>query len=194
MEASDSDDEEVMDISYPEVLAKYRLAAEIANRTSAMITQQCQPGAKIVDLCNMADAYVTEECSKVHSKGKARVDPSNKGVAFPMCISVNHVVGHNSPNADDDTTLEEGDVAKLDLGVHIDGFIALVANTIVIGSPEQEVTGRKADVIHAVAVAAEGALATIRPGCTNSEITSIFERAANAFGVNVVEGVLSHQM
>ena len=81
--------------------------------TSAMITQQCQPGAKIVDLCNMADAYVTEECSKVHSKGKARVDPSNKGVAFPMCVSVNHIVGHNSPNADDETVLADGDLVKL---------------------------------------------------------------------------------
>jgi len=194
MEASDSDDEEVMDISYPEVLAKYRLAAEIANRTSAMITQQCQPGAKIVDLCNMADAYVTEECSKVHSKGKARVDPSNKGVAFPMCVSVNHIVGHNSPNADDETVLADGDLVKLDMGVHIDGFIAMVANSFVISADGAPVTGRQADVLMAVAVAAEGVLATIKPGCTNKEITAIIERAAAAFNVNVVEGVLSHQM
>jgi len=176
------------------VLAKYRLAAEIANRTIAMVTEQCQPGALVVDLCNMADAYVTEECSKVHSKGKAKVDPSNKGVAFPMCVSVNHVVGHNSPNADDDTVLADGDLVKLDMGVHIDGFIAMAANSFVIAVDGAPAAGRKADVLMAVAVAAEGALATIKPGCTNKEITAIIERAAAAFNVNVVEGVLSHQM
>merc|ERR1711934_514875 len=177
MEASDSEDEEVMDISYPEVLAKYRLAAEIANRTISAVTAACQPGEKIVDLCNMADAMVTEECSKVHSKGKAKVDPTNKGVAFPMCISVNHVVGHNSPNADDETVLSDGDLVKLDLGVHIDGFIAMVANSIVIAADGAPAAGRKADVLMAVAVAAEAILHTIKPGCKNKDITAIIERA-----------------
>jgi curved DNA binding protein len=180
-----------MDISYPEVLAKYRLAAEIANRTMGMVMAECQPGARIVDLCNMSDQVVTEECSKVHSKGKARVDPSDKGVAFPMSISVNHVVGHNSPCNEDEQLLEDGDLVKLDMGVHIDGFIAMVANSLTVGSPA---TGPKADVMLAAAVAAEGVLATIKPGCCNKDITAVIERAANAFGVNVVEGVLSHNL
>merc|ERR1711934_609481 len=191
MECSDSDDDEVLDISMPEVLAKYRLAAEIANRTMAAIMPQCVAGAKIVDLCDAADLMVTEECSKVHSKGKAKVEPRDKGVAFPMCISVNHVVGHNSPNADDEQALEEGDLVKLDLGVHIDGLIATVANTLAVGPPA---TGRKADVLMAVAVAAEAALATFKVGAKNKDITAIFARAAEAFNVTVVEGVLSHQM
>jgi curved DNA binding protein len=196
MEAEyDSDEEEMLDISDTEVLAKYRLAAEIANRTMKMIIERCEPGARVVDLCMMADDFVTEECSKVHSKGKARVDPKDKGVAFPMCVSVNHVVGHNSPLVEDDQVLQEGDVVKLDLGVHIDGFIAVGANTIIVSTnPEEPITGRKADVVMAVNVAAEAALAAIRPGCTNTELTAIFDRAAKAFNVNICEGVLSHQM
>jgi curved DNA binding protein len=191
---SDSEEEE-LDISEPEVLAKYRLAAEIANRTMATIIPMCQPGARVVELCSMADAMVTEECGKVHSKGRARVDPVDKGVAFPFCVSVNHVVGHNSPEGNDEQILEEGDLVKLDLGVHIDGFIAVVANTVVATSdPATPITGRKADVLMAVTVAAEAALNAIKPGATNNEITALFERAANGFGVNVVEGVLSHQM
>ena len=80
------------------------------------------------------------------------------------------------------------------MGVHIDGFIAIVANSFVISADGAPVTGRQADVLMAVAVAAEGVLDTIKPGCTNKEITAIIERAAAAFNVNVVEGVLSHQM
>jgi curved DNA binding protein len=192
---SDSEEEEILDISDGEVLAKYRLAAEIANRTMVQISARCEAGAKLVDLCAMGDAMITEECGKVHNKGRAKVEDSDKGVAFPTCVSVNHVVGHFCPPSDDETVLAEGDLVKLDLGVHIDGFIAVVANSLVVCSnPEEPVADRRSDVIHAVAVAAEATLATIKPGCTNSEITAIFNRAAEAFDCRVVEGVLSHVM
>lgn len=68
-----------------------------------------------------------------------------KGIAFPTCISVNNVVGHFSPLKSEDSNLKEGDVAKIDLGVHIDGFLGLVAHTVVVGSTAT--SGRQADVI-----------------------------------------------
>merc|ERR1711971_410610 len=112
MEGSDSDssDEEMLDISTPEVLAKYRLAAEIANRTLKMLMEQCKVGMKILGLCELGDATIVEECSKVHNKGKAKVEAKDKGVAFPTCISVNEVCGHNSVVAADDTELADGDL------------------------------------------------------------------------------------
>jgi len=42
--------------------------------------------------------------------------------------------------------LKEGDVAKIDLGVHIDGCMGLVAHTVVVGG-SSPVTGSKADTI-----------------------------------------------
>ena len=52
------------------------------------------------------------------------------GIAFPCCISVNNCICHYSPLTHDaDTVLKEGDLAKIDLGAHIDGFIAVVAHT-----------------------------------------------------------------
>merc|ERR1711865_1291628 len=195
MSASDSEEEEILDISDGETLAKYRLAAEIANRTLVQISANATVGAKVVDLCVMGDALITDEVSRVHNKGKAKVADTDKGVAFPTCVSLNNVVGHNCPMSDDETTLQEGDLIKVDVGVHIDGFIAVVANSLIVcANPEEPITGRKADVVHAVAVAAESALAAIKPGCTNSEITAIFARAAEAYNCNVVEGVLSHVM
>ena len=55
-----------------------------------------------------------------------------KGIAFPLCISVNEVCGHFTPLRDESEKLKNGDVVKLDLGVHIDGFIAMAAHTMVI--------------------------------------------------------------
>lgn len=52
-----------------------------------------------------------------------------------------------------------------DLGAHVDGFIAVVAHTIVIGSlPEKKVTGRKADVVLAAHYASQAALRLLKPG------------------------------
>lgn len=52
-----------------------------------------------------------------------------------------------------------------DLGAHIDGFIAVVAHTIVISSSlEKKVTGRKADVVLAAHFASQAALRLLKPG------------------------------
>jgi methionine aminopeptidase len=64
---------------------------------------------------------------------------TEKGIAFPVCLSINEVCGHFSPLVSDSedkekefSILKEGDVVKVDLGVHIDGYIGLVAHTIVV--------------------------------------------------------------
>ena len=52
-----------------------------------------------------------------------------------------------------------------DMGGHIDGFIAVVAQTVVIGaSAENKVTGRLADVVQAAYTCSEAALRKINPG------------------------------
>ena len=57
-----------------------------------------------------------------------------QGIAFPTCLSVNHAICHFSPLVSEaDQTLEEGDMVKIDMGAHIDGYIAVVAHTVVVG-------------------------------------------------------------
>ena len=42
--------------------------------------------------------------------------------------------------------LADGDVVKIDMGAHIDGFIAVVAHTVVVGSSASNpVTGKKVE-------------------------------------------------
>ncbi|KAL5198410.1 hypothetical protein ABZP36_001922 [Zizania latifolia] len=85
-----------------------------------------------------------------------------RGVAFPTCLSVNNIVCHFSPLATDKAVLEENDMIKIDMGCHIDGFIAVVAHTHVI--KDGPVTERAADVLAAANTAAEVALRPIRHG------------------------------
>jgi len=118
-----------------------------------------------------------------------------KGLAFPTCVSVNEIVGHYSPLKSEPAHLKPGDVVKIDLGVHIDGFIAMIAHTIVIGaSKDKKVTGKKADVILAAHNAMEAAVRLLKAGGTNASITKAIGQVCEGYKVNPVEGVLSHEV
>ena len=111
----------------------------------------------------------------------------SQGISFPTCISVNNVVCHYSPlAADPDTVLADGDLVKIDLGAHIDGFIAVVGHSLVVGaSSESQVSGRRADVMMAAHLASEAALRSFRPGNNNMQLTDKIVRIARDFGCRV---------
>ena len=82
-----------------------------------------------------------------------------------------------------------------DLGAHIDGFIAVVAHTLVVGaSNEAKVDGRKADVILAAHLAAEAALRLVRPGSENNAVTDAIQKVSESFKCKPISGMLSHQL
>lgn len=61
-----------------------------------------------------------------------------------------------------------------DLGAHVDGFIAVVAHTVIIGaSASNKVTGRRADVVLAAHYASQAALRLLKPG------TEVFKSKRN---------------
>lgn len=96
----------------------------------------------------------------------------------------------------DSLALKAGDSVKIDLGVHIDSYIAVVAHTAVVAgeSGEEVITGPAADVLAAAYAAAEAALRVIKPGAKNSEVTKVVGEVCEAYGVTPLQGVLMHQM
>ncbi|KAL7207879.1 hypothetical protein ACSBR1_029766 [Camellia fascicularis] len=114
------------------------------------------------------------------------------GVAFPTCVSVNNTLCHFSPLASDEAVLEEGDMVKIDMGCHIDGFIVVVAHTHVL--QEGPMTGSQVDVIAAANTAAKVALRLLRPGRKNKDVTEAIQKVAAVYDRKIVEGVLSHQL
>uniref|UniRef100_A0A8D2PSF2 Peptidase M24 domain-containing protein n=1 Tax=Zosterops lateralis melanops TaxID=1220523 RepID=A0A8D2PSF2_ZOSLA len=91
--------------------------------------------------------------------------------------------------SDQDYILKDGDLVKIDLGVHVDGFIANVAHTFVLGaSKENPVSGRKADVVKAAHLCAEAALRLVKPGNQNTQVTEAWNKIAHAFHCTPIEG------
>ena len=140
------DEEASNDLSNADIVTKYRTAGDIVNKTLLAVVAAVKPGVKAVDLCNIGDTTVEEATSKIYNQ-KKEGKKIEKGTAFPTCVSVNNCVGHYSPLlSEDKVVLAEGDLVKIDLGVHVDGYVAVVAHTLLCTDGDAPMDGRKADV------------------------------------------------
>ncbi|KAK0450236.1 proliferation-associated protein 1 [Armillaria borealis] len=175
-------------------LTKYKTAADIVHQVMKKLIELSVEGAKTIDLCIEGDKLIEQGTGAVYNKAvKGAKVP--KGLAFPTCISVNNCVAHFSPLASDpqsEQVLAKDDVVKIHVGAHIDGFASISAETIVVGtSPENPVTGRRADVIKAAWHAAEIAMRTVKVGNKNWAVTEAVASAASTWDCKPVEGMLS---
>lgn len=163
------------------------------------------PGAKVFDLCKAGNEALAAAAAKVPFK---KLD---KGIAFPTTVSVNNIICNYSPlpvktslnpaearkaaeeQAESPVELKEGDVIKVQLGVHVDGYAGILAETLVVGVPE--VTGPKADLVAAVKVAEQVALRALRVGKTNHEVARQIEESVKEFtGVRFVADMQTNLM
>jgi len=197
-DVEEEEEEEVTDLSNSDVCTKYQQASKIVNLALEGIVSQCVPGAKILDLCEFGHTVMEAQASKLYTK-KVNGKMIDRGVAFPVCISVNDIVCNHSPLPTEETApLKVGDVVKIDLGCHIDGYIAVAAHTIVVKESEDAAEPPKDEELGNVAVAAYNAMlvaaASITAGKTNSDVTTAVERVATAYGVTPISSVRMHQV
>lgn len=156
-----------------------------------------KPGERLHDIAMKSDQNLRNALKKVYQKKK-----HYKGIAFPTSISLNEICGNNAPLSEeqglpnDYRVLSEGDVAKIDMGVHINGFAAVVAHTVVVSAKDEVVTGKKADCILAAYNAVQDAIRNmhIKKENTNNAVTNNTKTICDSYKVTPIEGVLSHRM
>ena len=180
----------------PRAFSYLQDAGRIADEALQALIEKCKVGANLNELCTESDKLIKEKLSKIYIKKKFI-----KGIAFPTTISVNEVCGNYSAPLElsDDSheykTLSEGDVAKVELGVQINGFASIIAHTIVVSDKPDKITGKKADVILAAYNSIQAALRLMKVnGPTNNDVTNATATICKEYEVNPIEGVLSHRM
>ncbi|CAD5226752.1 unnamed protein product [Bursaphelenchus xylophilus] len=190
---SSSDGEEETSPQNDTVFNKYTMAGEIVNTVLKELIAKVKEGVTIGELCDHGDNRITELTGKLFKK-----DPKvNKGLAMPTCVSVDNIVCHYSPlKSDEPVALKDGQVVKIDLGAHVDGFVAHAAHTTVVGaSKDNKVSGKKANVILGAYNALEAALRHLHPskGKNSQDITDVIDKVTKIYDVKPVENMLSHQ-
>jgi len=191
MSDTESEVDEITDLSNPDVTTKYRTAGDIVNKVLQKVVESCVPEADIAMLCEMGDKLLEEETGKLYNK-KDKGRKIEKGIAFPTCVSVNEIAGHFSPLPGESRGLMPGDLVKVDMACHIDGYIAAAGHSLIVGGDQVE--DRRADVIMAAWNAAEAAVRLVQVGNTNTQVTETFTKIADEFGCKPLQGVLSHQL
>lgn len=133
-EAKVEEVEEDTSLANSDVTTKYQEAAKITQAALIYVSEMCVPGAKIVDLCRAGDAFIEKSASVIFNKKTKAGNLITKGVAFPVCVSVNECVCHCSPLESDDSyaALKVDDMVKIDLGSHVDGYIVVAAHTVIV--------------------------------------------------------------
>lgn len=103
--------------------------------------------------------------------------------AFPVNISIDEEAAHATPGVDDDSTFGE-EMVNLDIGVHVDGWLADSAVTVDLsGTP---------DLQEASAEALEAALDLVEPGVTTGELGATIEEVIDSYGYNPVVNLTGH--
>ncbi|KAJ9459110.1 ERBB-3 BINDING PROTEIN 1 [Diplonema papillatum] len=196
---------EMESIREDSVVEKYKLAAKYVNEALELVMDRAVDGAHVGELCKAADELIETRCGTVFNKPDDDGNKVFKGVAFPTSISINDYVAHFAPHEEDKLEkefahllrLHTGDVAKIHLACHVDGYISQVAHTIVVGKDVAKCPHPQAgDVIKAAYTAIDGATKLMRPDLqsSNDAATNFFGHIADDFGVKISEGVLSHRV
>lgn len=103
--------------------------------------------------------------------------------AFPVNISIDHEAAHATPAIDDDATFGE-EMINLDIGVHVDGWLADTAITVDLsGNPELKEASEEA---------LTAALDIVEPGVHTGEIGAAIEAVIDGYGFNPVVNLTGH--
>jgi len=150
------------------VAENYREAGEILTTVMAETRELIEPGVTHLEVAEYAE-------ERVHELGD--------GLAFPVNISVDAEASHATPERDDETTFDD-EMVCLDIGVHVDGYIADAATTVDLsGTPE---------LVEAAEEALAAAIDAAGPGVPVGEIGAEIEDVIEAYGYTPVYNLSGH--
>lgn len=152
-----------------EIFDRYMQAGAAAKKILSEGAQRIQVGASLLDVADFVENSILE---------------AGFGIAFPVNISLNEAAAHDTPSPDDTRTFAKGDMVKLDLGVHLDGYIADTACTVDLGDLPL--------LCEASIVARDAAIAAVRPGVTIGALGTLVAHEIKSRGFLPVANLTGH--
>jgi methionyl aminopeptidase len=147
---------------------KHREAGEILAQVRGEAADMVDVGVSHLEVAEFAEDRIRELGGKP---------------AFPVNISIDEEAAHATPSADDDSTFGE-EMINLDIGVHVDGWLADTAVTVDLsGNPE---------LAEAPAEALEAAIDVVEPGVETGEIGAAIEEVIESYDYNPVVNLTGH--
>lgn len=155
-----------------ETLEYYRKAGEIASEVSKATSRIIKPGRKILDVCEEIEGMILQLGGKL---------------AFPCNIGINEVTAHFTPSKETQDVIPDNSIVKIDLGVHVNGFIADTAITISLDPMYESLKLASEEAL-------DVAIRNIKPGKKVSEIGKVIEESILKYGFKPIRNLTGHSM
>lgn len=156
----------------PVDLDKLRIAGRIAGRVRDYAESIVKPGVRASEVCESLERIIVELGGMP---------------AFPCNLSVNEVAAHYTPGLEDDTVIPEGAIVKVDVGVHVDGYIADTAITL-------DLSGEHGKLLEASSRALEAAITAIKPYISLYELGRVVEQEIRSMGFKPIRNLSGHNI
>ncbi|HYX71417.1 MAG TPA: M24 family metallopeptidase, partial [Nitrososphaera sp.] len=153
-------------------LGCYLKAGKIAAEVRERARKKYHVGLTLFEICESVEAQIRS---------------LNAEPAFPVNTSLNETAAHYTAEPNDGTSVKEGDVLKIDIGVHIDGYIADTAVTVCY-DPKYEALVSTAEMAlgEAVRIAKANTKAT--------DIGRVIEATITKFGFKPIQNLSGHSL
>jgi methionyl aminopeptidase len=132
---------------------------------------------------NHVGSTLFEICESV----EAQIRSMGAQPAFPVNASLNEIAAHYTAEPNDQTAVKEGDVLKIDIGVHVDGYIADTAVTVCY-DPKFDTLVRSAESALADAVR------MARANTKASDIGKAIEAVIGRMGFRPIQNLSGHSL
>lgn len=152
-------------------LDKLRQSGRISATALAHGRKMIVPGARIEDIQRAVEAKIRELGGQP---------------AFPAQISRNHIAAHYCSPPGDPTTVQAGDIVKLDCGTHVDGYVTDNATTVDLRDGEGSL------LCTASRMALENAISVMGPGVSLTEVGRQVETTIESMGFRPVRNLCGH--
>ena len=147
-------------------------AGYIASRVRKRVEQHIEVGMRLIEICDNVETWIRELGGMP---------------AFPCNVDVNHVSAHYTSPLGDENRVPEGSLVKVDIGVHMDGYIADTAITVCF-EPGLEM------LVEAAEAALDSGLRKIRAGVRASELGAAIERVMKNRAVAPNRNLTGHKL
>jgi methionyl aminopeptidase len=144
-------------------------AGKILKQVKEEAVKLIKPGVKLLEVAEFVENRIKE----------LGAEP-----AFPCNISINSDAAHFTPKQNDERVFKEGDIVKLDIGAHVDGYIADTAVTVDLGDNE--------DLVKAAEEALKNAIEVIHAGVNTAEVSAVIDSTIREFGFKPVINLTGH--
>lgn len=156
-----------------EIYDKYYKAGQIAAYARDEGAKRIKPGVSLLDIVSFVETNITKR---------------GASLAFPTNVAINDIAAHFTPKDDDTHYFQSGDIVKLDVGAHIDGYIADTAVTIEVETSTHET------LLKASEEALDKAINVMKPGISLSTIGKNVQDVIHLYGFKPIENLTGHSL